>query len=570
MKRIILTFTLVLAALMGKAQATIDRALQEEMNRRGDNEKIEILVLMKAQYDRNQLNRRAEFCPTRAERRDFVVNELKAFAEASQYGLKHTLAEMERHDLVSTPKTLWSANALCFSATKPAILDLAQRNDIEMIGFDHKENLIPETEAARPSFATRETTPNVLQVNADKVWELGYTGEGVIVSVVDSGINYDHLDLADHLWDGGAEFPHHGYDIVNDDNDPMDDQGHGTHCAGTVLGDGTAGSLTGMAPDATLMCVKSIKADGFGGSANIAGGMEWSVEHGCDLISMSLGMVNSEIPDRELLRRTCVSVLDAGIVAAVCAGNEGHIQFYCPVPNNIRVPASCPPPYLDPDQLENPGDLSCVIAVGAVGSNDEAAYFSSHGPVTWTNTEFGDYAYDPGIGLIRPDLCAPGVAIKSLDYLTTNGYCDMDGTSQATPCVAGIIALMLQKNPDLLPADICHILEETSVKLSEHKSNVTGIGRIDALAAIEQVPAWDKVNEQIETQAFVYPNPTRDQFTVECESMTEIAVYSMDGKLVKHMAANGNRCSIEGLSEGVYLVKVMTERGTIVRKMMVM
>ena len=71
-----------------------------------------------------------------------------------------------------------------------------------------------------------------------------YRGEGVVVAVVDSGVNYDHLDLADHLWDGGASFPHHGYDVVNDDDDPMDEKGHGTHCAGTVLGDGTAGSLT--------------------------------------------------------------------------------------------------------------------------------------------------------------------------------------------------------------------------------------------------------------------------------------------------------------------------------------
>ena len=358
MKRITLLLLLVMATLMGSAQAIIDRALQEEMDRRSQDEKIEILVLMKARYDRTQLNRRADFCSTRAERRAFVVGELKAFAEASQHDLKRGLAEMQQQGLVSEPKTLWSANALYFSTTKSVILDLSQRNDIEMIGLDHKENLIPETEAARPSSTLRETTPNIFQVNADKVWELGYTGEGVIVAVVDSGVNYDHVDLADHLWDGGEEFPHHGYDIVNCDDDPMDDKGHGTHCAGTVLGDGTAGSLTGMAPEATLMCVKSIDSAGFGGSANIAGGMEWSVERGCDLISMSLGMVNSEIPDRELLRRSCVSILDAGVVAAVCAGNEGHIQFYCPVPNNIRVPASCPPPYLDPDQLENPGDLS--------------------------------------------------------------------------------------------------------------------------------------------------------------------------------------------------------------------
>lgn len=138
-------------------------------------------------------------------------------------------------------------------------------------------------------------------------------------------------------------------------------------------------------------------------------------------------------------------------LTAVCNGNEGLslLMLTYPIPDNVRVPASCPPPYLDPDQLANPGELSCVIAVGAVDYNDVAADFSSQGPVTWQDTEFGDYAYNPGIGLIRPDVCAPGVNIKSLDYLTTDGYTNASGTSQATPCVAGIIALMLQKNPNL-------------------------------------------------------------------------------------------------------------------------
>ena len=228
------------------------------------------------------------------------------------------------------------------------------------------------------------------------------------------------------------------------------------------------------------------------------------------------------------------------------------------------------PPYLDPDQLTNPGGLSCVIAVGAVDYNDAAASFTSVGPVTWTDTEFGDYAYEPGIGLIRPDVCAPGVAVKSLDYLTTDGYCDFDGTSQATPCVAGVIALMLNKNPDLMPAEICRILEETSLKLSETKSNVTGVGRIDALAAIERVPDWDKVAETVESHAQVYPNPSSGSFTVVCEGMKEASVFSIDGRLVMQIPTNGNRCSIEGLSDGVYLLKINTESGTVVRKIVKM
>ena len=568
MKRIVLISILLSACMMGFAQGCLDPVLSQEMNCRSDDERIEVVVLMKAQYDRSQLSRRADFIPTKAERRDFVVNELKAFAEASQHDLKRTLAEMESHGMVSSVCSLWSANTLYFEATKPAILDLAERTDIETITLNTQHQWIAEGETPKPASATRETTPNITKVKADQVWELGYTGAGVVVAVVDSGVNYNHLDLADHLWDGGEEFPHHGYDIVNNDNDPMDDKGHGTHCAGTVLGDGTAGSLTGMAPEATLMCVKSIKADGFGGAVNIVGGMEWSVEHGCDLISMSLGMVNAGIADKEILRRTCESILDAGIIALVCAGNEGAFQFYAPIPNNVRVPASCPPPYLDPDQMANPGPLSCVVAVGAVNYNDAAADFTSRGPVTWQDTEFGDYAYNPGIGLIRPDVCAPGVGIKSLDYENTSGYTNMDGTSQATPCVAGIVALMLQKNPELTPAEICRILEETSVKLTPTKSNITGVGRVDALAAVNAVEAYDGINEQ-SIEAEIFPNPSNGNFTILCEGLKQVSVYSVDGRLVKTFETNGTECRIEGLEQGVYLVRMETEMGIVSRKVIV-
>ena len=347
----------------------------------------------------------------------------------------------------------------------------------------------------------------------------------------------------------------------------MDDKGHGTHVAGIVCGDGTSGSQTGVAPDATLMCVKSTAVDGFGGSVNIAGGMEWAVEHGCDMISMSLGMAGAGITDKEVLRRTCEAVLDAGIVATVCAGNEGNfiLLMAYPIPDNVRVPASCPPPYLDPDQMANPGAKSCVIAVGAVNSNDAAADFTSQGPVTWQDTEFGDYAYDPGIGLIRPDICAPGVHIKSLDFENLSGYTYMDGTSQATPCVGGIIALMLQKNPDLMPDEICRILEETSVKLTPNKSNITGVGRVDALAAVNAVPAWDGISESA-LNVSIYPNPSHDIVTIEGDCLRQIKVYSIDGRLVKSLTVTGSQCLIKGLNAGTYLLEIKTGNGITVKK----
>ena len=479
------SFTFLLLAFIcicGYAQ-TIDPALLQEMRQRTDDEKIRVVVIMKSQYDRQQLGRRAAYYTTRAERREFVVNELKQFAQASQYDLRNTLAEMERQDMTTAPKIIWMANAMYFSATKQAIYDLANRRDVGIIGFDEERYALFDEESSQANM-NRGITSNVTQVNADQVWDLGYTGQGVVVAVIDTGVNYNHLDLADHLWDGGAEYPHHGYDFYNDDNDPMDDHSHGTHCAGTVCGDGTAGQQTGMAPDATLMCVKVLNSGGSGYVSVTCNAMQWAVEQGCDLFSMSLGWASATITERELFRNTCMAVLDAGVVGAIAAGNEGSGNE----PNNVRVPGSCPPPYMDPIQADNEGGLSCTVCVGAVDVNDNAASFTSRGPVTWQNTTFGDYPYTYGstteFGLIRPDVCAPGVSITSADYSGTTGYSVKSGTSMATPCVAGCISLLLSKKADATPEEICQVLEETAVPLATGKSNTYGYGRVDVLAAI--------------------------------------------------------------------------------------
>ena len=544
MKKILFTFLLAILCFCAYAQNTIiDLPLREEMSQRSDNEQIDVVVIMKAQYDRAELNRRADYFVTRAERREFVVNELKEFAAASQYDLRHSLAEMQRNGLATAPIDLWMSNALRFKAAKSVINDLALRNDIEIIGFNQEHCWIPDNEVATPASATREITQNVTQVNADDVWAAGYSGEGVLVAVIDTGVRYTHVDVADHLWDGGSEFPNHGYDVYNHDNDPMDDMGHGSHCAGTVCGDGTAGSQTGMAPEATLMCVKVLNSSGNGGAAEISEGIQWAVEHGCDLFSMSLGIANSSTQERTLLRNTCEAALGAGVVAAIAAGNEGGSLGWYPVPNNVRVPGSCPPPYMDPEQAVNPGKLSCSVCVGAVDYNDNAAYFTSHGPVTWSNTEFEDYPYNPGIGLIRPDICAPGVDIKSLDYSGNNGYTLMSGTSMATPCTAGVMCLMLSKNINLSPADVCRILEETALPLSDTKSNIYGFGRIDAMAAIDAIQVG-----ALNCDSYIINDPEGNndhklnpgESVMMSVTLTNVSDAAVDGATIKLTTEDGN------------------------------
>ena len=453
---------------------------------------IPINIIFKSQIDITKLRTRANASLDKEVKRNILVDELKLFSEEKQQAVLSILKAETRSYKVTNIKTHWLSNAISCTADRNVIYLLSEHPDIMLIGYDEMVKMIPE-ESQQSTVNRQQTidddvdmTDNIYMVNADKVWAMGYTGKGVLVAVIDSGVNYNHEDLKDHLWDGGAQYPNHGYNTVNDNDDTMDRYGHGTHCAGTICGDGTAGVLTGMAPDATLMCVKALDDYGSGSTSSINSAMEFAIEHHADILSMSLGVLAPSEANKTMLRNTCVNALELGVVASVAAGNYGtNMTPQMQVPNNILAPASCPPPWLHPDQQVNPGGLSCVVAVGAIDYFENKYTNGSKGPVTWTGTVFNDYPYGGDqIGLIRPDVCAPGVGVKSLDYSDTQGYNLKSGTSMAAPCVAGVMALMLEKNGDLSPADICMTLETTAKKLTETKDNFFGTGLIDAFKAI--------------------------------------------------------------------------------------
>ncbi|MCL2434602.1 MAG: S8 family serine peptidase [Lentimicrobiaceae bacterium] len=469
----------------------IDPVLQDEIQLRSDDELIRINIIMRAQYDQFELRSLSSIYRSKADKRTFVVNELKRYAQETQQEVMSYLNYFANSESVTDITQFWIFNGINCYATKEVIEALSYLDDVLLIGFDKEENLLPEYEA-NTTDETREITYNVLKVNAHLVWDLGYEGEGIIVAVLDTGVNYNHNDLQGNMWEH-PDYPYHGWNFVANNNNPKDDHnyqgstGHGSHCAGTVAGNGFSGSQTGMAPKASIMALKVLNNQGGGTPSYVVSAIEFAVEKGAHVLSMSIGWANPAVSVRLQYRNTMVNALEAGVVASVAAGNEGQSMGQYPIPQNVRTPGDCPPPWLHPDQTTT-GGLSAVVCVGATNINDAAANFTSRGPVQWqTVTGYGDYPYNPGIGLIRPDVCAPGVDIKSLHYTNNSGYNTMSGTSMATPGVAGVMALMLSKNPNLTPAEICEILETTAVRLpnaTSPKGNIFGSGRVDAYEAV--------------------------------------------------------------------------------------
>ena len=215
MKRLILTTIAFFSCIACFAAIPIiGPELEAQMQRMDDNEKIKVNILLTEQSDAIALLREAEFYFNKQEQRQFVVETLKRQAEASQTELLKNLEEMERNGMVQEIQPFWLVNCVSCIANKAAINDLAQRRDLLTIYHCEETQWIFEQEATpAPRSNNREITQNLQQVNAPQVWEQGYTGTEVLIALIDTGVRLDHADLAGRLWDGGAEYPNHGYGI---------------------------------------------------------------------------------------------------------------------------------------------------------------------------------------------------------------------------------------------------------------------------------------------------------------------------------------------------------------------
>ena len=483
-KNIFILLLCLMASCWGFAQNNvIESELQTVLNQRNDDY-IDINIVFKSQISSEELSS-IGVTNDKSVRREKMINELKRHSQATQKDVMSVLEAEEKNGNVIDVKSYWLTNFINCKAKSDVIYQLASRSDIELISINQEIEVVSDVTSGTESRDVQSATiaQHLTQVEADKVWELGYTGKGVIVAVLDSGVNTEHEDLKDHLWNGNAQ---HGYNVVNPGQAPIDDRSHGTHCAGIVCGDGTSGKITGAAPDATLMSIKLYDANSGLTLSRLTAGIQFATTYGADILSISQGWSNLSASNRTTLRNTFDNLLNLDIIAVVAAGNDRQSLSTIPAPNNVCTPGDCPPPWLHPDQTTQ-GGLSSVVSVGAVDSDNVVSGISSQGPVTWQGTSYNDYPYNPGMGLIRPDIAAPGNSIVSLDNETNNGYAIKSGTSMATPCVAGVMALMLEKNPELKPADLCRIIETTATKISNKKNNDTGSGVINALAAVQAV-----------------------------------------------------------------------------------
>ncbi|WP_210569323.1 S8 family serine peptidase [Streptomyces sp. GESEQ-4] len=326
---------------------------------------------------------------------------------------------------------------------------------------------------------------SVPQIGAPTAWEAGFDGKGVKVAVLDTGVDQTHPDLA------GQEIAERNF---SGSEDSVDRFGHGTHVASTVGGTGAKsdGSYKGVAPGVRILDGKVLDDGGGGEDSGVIAGMEWAVAEGAQVVNMSMGGPDTSgiDPLEEAVNRLSA---ESGALFVIAAGNEGR--------QGERTVGS-------------PGSADSALTVGAVDKADKLADFSSRGP------RVGD-------GGVKPDLTAPGAEItaaastasdlESQDPSGTPGYATMDGTSMATPHVAGAAAILAQQHPDWSGARIKAALTG-SAKPGPYSAYQQGAGRTDIARAMEQTVVveqgplnfglrpWPHTKDQPVTKEITYRN----------------------------------------------------------------
>jgi hypothetical protein len=319
-----------------------------------------------------------------------------------------------------------------------AISNLQSLNEVDIVQPNYvRKKEATTTYKSEPQMATLQW--GVQAINAPTVWDNGYSGSGVTVAVLDTGINANHIDFSGKVILG----PDYG----DGDNDPTDTDGHGTHVASIIAANADSNGAIGVAPDAKILAIK-VFANGGGTSSSItAKAIDYAIASGAKVINMSLGSANvfADLPDilstDSLYLHAISKASDNGVVVVTSAGND--------TTNMIGYPRGS----------------SDAIMVSALRSDDKLTPFSSHG------------------GSVS--ISAPGYNIYAADYSTTEGYVFKSGTSMAAPIVSGAVALLLEKDSTLKPSEVKDILQNSAKDLgASGYDSLYGYGKIDIASAM--------------------------------------------------------------------------------------
>ncbi|MGA1792485.1 MAG: S8 family serine peptidase [Thermoplasmatota archaeon] len=336
--------------------------------------------------------------------------------------------------------------------------------DITMI--EYRPVFVNYLDVSSPATRARDSTTYSPMTATD----LGYTGEGLVVAVIDSGVDNNVHESLRGKYVYGVDFT--GTTTIPG-LDPDDIDGHGTHVAGTVMGTGgNSGTYQGTAPAAQLVDLRYARVQGdFTGAADRA--LEWVIENHLEfdirVVSCSWGSTVFTT-GRDTTSRLVNQLVDEGVAVVVAAGNDGE------------------------QGMPSPASADGAITVGAVNDHstierddDDVEYYSNYGP----RSSDGD---NDRIDELKPDVVAPGRQIRAPKHNSIADYVDMSGTSMATPHVSGIVALMLEADPSLTPRDIKQILRDTAQQrfsasrpdLDEKYNYRSGWGAIDAYGAVKR------------------------------------------------------------------------------------
>ena len=482
---------LAAARLAAASPAPVDPRIFRD---RAAGERASFLVVFRDQADLSGASRIQD----RTERRRFVFEALRARADESQAPVAARLAR----DGVSV-RSHYLVNMLEVESDESTARTLAREPGVLAVASNRPAVLARVASPALDLRAAAAIEPNLTLIGAPDIWALGFTGQGVVVGIADTGVEWTHPALRSQYrgWDGAAaSHAYNWHDAVHDADlnvcgsdspEPCDDQGHGTSVAGLAVGDDGGENQIGVAPGARWIGCRNMH-NGAGTPARYvecfefflaptdADGANPRPELGADVVNNSWTCPEEEgCTDPEILHTAVESLRAAGIAQSFAAGNSGPA---CSSLSNV------PPIYEQ------------AFAVGATDLGDGVAVFSARGPVL-----------RDGSNRIKPDIMAPGVGVRSsAPSLSGNLYTPVfGGTSAASPHVAGGIALLWSALPYLAGRvdDTEELLEASAVPLTsgitcgglsggDVPNPIYGWGRLDLAAAhalatarVDPVPA---------------------------------------------------------------------------------